>query len=76
MTTRFGTLEVIGVTIDRRTRAQLRSARAIEQQRLDLALEAEWRRRVRNNEKRRALSRARIATSAETLFAFRSAMVG
>jgi hypothetical protein len=58
MTIRFN---AIGVTLDRRTVSQLESARVIEQQRLDLAVEAEWRRRVRENERRRALYRARQA---------------
>ena len=47
----------VGVTLDRRTGLQLESARLIEQQRIDLALEVEWRRRVRENEKRRTLCR-------------------
>jgi hypothetical protein len=58
MTIRFG---AIGVTLDRRTGLQLESARFIEQQRLDLALEAEWRRRVRENEHRRASYRTQRA---------------
>jgi hypothetical protein len=54
MTIRF---HAVGVTLDRRTGMQLESARMIEQQRIDLALEGEWRRRVRENEKRRTLFR-------------------
>ena len=54
MTIRF---HAVGVTLDRRTGMQLESARLIEQQRIDLALESEWRRRVRENEKRRTLFR-------------------
>jgi hypothetical protein len=72
MTIRFG---AIGVTLDRRTKMQLESARAIEQQRVDLALEAEWRRRVRENEKLRALYGARAcARKAEAFAALSSAM--
>lgn len=44
---------IAGITVDRRTKAQLESARAIEQERLDQALEREWRRRVRANASRR-----------------------
>lgn len=54
MTIRF---KAIGVTRDRRTGLQLESARLIEQQRLDLALESEWRRRVQENERRRVIYR-------------------
>jgi hypothetical protein len=54
MTIRF---HAVGVTLDRRTGMQLESARLIEQQRIDLALEVEWRRRDRENEKRRTLCR-------------------
>lgn len=38
-----------GVTVDRRTKAQLESARAIEQARADQALERLWRERVQAN---------------------------
>jgi hypothetical protein len=45
---------IVGVTRDRRTKAQLQSARAIEQERLDQALERKWRERVRANVQARA----------------------
>jgi hypothetical protein len=70
MTIRFG---AIGVTLDRRTNMQLESARLIEQQRLDLALEVEWRRRVRENENRRARART-FARKSEAFSAFSSAV--
>jgi hypothetical protein len=63
MTNHFAAVGVIGVTLDRRTGAQLARGRSIEQQRLDLALEAEWRRRVRENVKRRATRRLRAWAS-------------
>jgi hypothetical protein len=63
MTSQFAAVGVIGVTLDRRTGAQLARGRRIEQQRLDLAIEAEWRRRVRENVKRRATRGLRIRQS-------------
>lgn len=53
MDSHFAADGVIGVTMDRRTSTQLEHGRSIEQKRLDLALEAEWRRRVRENVRRR-----------------------
>jgi hypothetical protein len=44
---------ITGITIDRRTKAQLESARALTQDRLDQAVELEWRRRVQANISRR-----------------------
>lgn len=41
------------VTRDRRNKAQLESARVIEQERLDQEIEREWRRRVQANITRR-----------------------
>jgi hypothetical protein len=38
---------IVDITRDRRNKAQLESARAIEQERLDQAIEREWRERVR-----------------------------
>lgn len=46
-------LNVAGVMIDRRTKAQLAQARALEQQRLDQAIERVWRERVAANVQRR-----------------------
>lgn len=47
---------VISRFVDRRTTYQLELARAIEQQRLDMSLEALWRERVAANVRRRALN--------------------
>jgi hypothetical protein len=44
---------ITDVTRDRRTKAQLESARALEQERLDQALERRWRENVRTNISRR-----------------------
>lgn len=43
-------IHVIGVTEDRRTKAQLESYRAIEQERADAELEKLWRQKIRANE--------------------------
>lgn len=45
---------VIGMTKDRRTPALREHLRAAEQDAADRALELEWQRRVRENERRRA----------------------
>lgn len=47
------TFHITGITQDRRTKAQLESARHIAQERLDQAVELEWRRRVQANLLRR-----------------------
>jgi hypothetical protein len=53
MTSSRVTFRVTGISRDRRSKAQLASARAINQERLDQALEREWRRRVKENVSRR-----------------------
>lgn len=56
------TYHVIGVTKDRRNKAQLESNRAIVQERLDAELERIWRANIRRNEiarlERKLLARA------------------
>lgn len=54
------TLHVIGVTKDRRSKGQLESYRAIEQERADAEIERLWRANIRRNEIAR-LERAVIA---------------
>lgn len=51
---------ILPVTRDLRDAAQLGRWSAIEQERADLALEAEWRRRVRENPKERAALARRL----------------
>lgn len=46
-------LHIVSITQDRRTKAQLESARALEQERLDQAIERRWRERVKANISRR-----------------------
>ena len=46
-------LRVIGITRDRRGKAQLEAARALEQARLDAILQERWELRVRDNVERR-----------------------
>jgi hypothetical protein len=52
-------LRVIGVTRDRRDKAQLEAARALEQARLDATLQERWELRVRDNVERREAARQR-----------------
>ncbi len=56
-------LRVFNWSRDRRSPAQLAAARAIEQARLDRALEHEWERRVAENLRRRALARTPASVS-------------
>jgi hypothetical protein len=48
---------VIGMTKDRRTPELRERLRVAEQEAADLAIEREWRRRVRENERRQLLAR-------------------
>ena len=47
------TFHITGISQDRRTKAQMESARQLTQDRLDQAVELEWRRRVEANVRRR-----------------------
>ena len=51
------TFHITGISQDRRTKAQMESARRIAQERLDQAVELEWRRRVQANLLRRLEAR-------------------
>lgn len=58
-------LHVIGITQDRRTKAQRESYGAIEQERADLALERQWRENIRLNELARLERKLKARQEAE-----------